>query len=96
MRSSSLPITHFLWQPLYLRAWRRTADAAQALWLALLRAPNELAQRAHRHAEWSALSELSEHALKDIGAPDWVVLNAADRSNAARRRLDELGGWRGV
>lgn len=96
MRSSNQQIPHSLWQPLYLRVWRRIVEAERALWFALLHVPRELAQRAHRRAEWRALSDLSEHALKDIGAPDWVMLNAAERSETARQRRDELGGWRGV
>jgi hypothetical protein len=96
MLSSSLQITISLWQPLHLRVWRGIADAAQAVWLALLRAPHVLAQRMHRREAWSGLSDLSAHTLKDIGAPDWVVLDAADRRDLARQRLDVFGGWRGV
>jgi hypothetical protein len=96
MLTSSLQITISLWQPLHLRVWRRIVDAAQALWLAVLRARHEHVLRVqHRHA-WNDLSDLSAHTLKDIGAPDWAVLDAADRRDMARQRLDEFSTWRGV
>lgn len=96
MRPSSLQITHSLWQPLYLRVWCRLVDAEQAVWLALLRSPGELAQHAHRRAAWSDLSELNAHTLRDIGAPDWVVLEAAARRDLAHHRVDGFSGSRGV
>lgn len=96
MLSSSLQITHSLWQPLHLRVWRRVADAAQATWLGGVRTWREHALRTQRRREWLGLAGLSAHTLKDIGAPDWVVLDAAGRRDLARRRLDEFSTWRGV
>ncbi len=89
MLSSSLQITISLWQPLHLRVWRRIGDSAHALLHAF-------EQRRQRQRDWSALAGLSTHTLKDIGAPDWVVLDAADRADLARQRLDEFSTWRGV
>ena len=96
MLTSSLQITISLRQPLYLRVWHRLTDAALAAWRAALQAPCVLARHAPRHHAWSELSGLSAHTLKDIGAPDWAVLEAAARRDLARQRLDEFSGWRGV
>ncbi len=92
MLPSSPQITIPLWQPLHLRVWRSVAETAVAAWQGLLLQR----QRRQRQREWDALGELSPHTLKDIGAPDWVVLNAADRSAQAHQRRDEFSHWRGV
>jgi hypothetical protein len=89
MLSSSLQVTIALWQPLHLRMWRRIADSAHVLWHAL-------AQRRQRQRDWSALADLNANTLKDIGAPEWLVLDAADRRDVARQRLNEFSTWRGV
>jgi len=96
MSSSSPQITIPLWRPLPLQALRRVADALRAGGLAVVRAWHAHTQRRQRRRAWSELDELSPHVLKDIGAPDWVVLDAADRSEAARRRLDDLRRWQGL
>ena len=38
----------------------------------------------------------SAHTLKDIGAPEWAVLDAAERCERARPRLGQFSTWRGV
>ena len=54
----------------------------------------------HRQRDWAAMAELSPHTLKDIGAPDWLVLNAAEQRASATHRLqqqrDTFSAWRGV
>ena len=97
MQPSSLQVTIALWQPLHLRLWRRAMDAvsaAGAVGQALRQAWHAHAQRRRLRREWRDLSGLSAHTLRDIGAPDWAVLDAADRSDAARRRGEELSHWR--
>jgi uncharacterized protein YjiS (DUF1127 family) len=92
MLSSSPQVTISLWQPLHLRVWCGVVETAGAAWQVLV----ERRWRGQRQREWSALDELSPHTLKDIGAPDWVVLDASERVNLARQRLDEFSHWRGV
>ena len=89
MRSLTLQVTHALWRPLHLRVWRRVVDSAHALLHALER-------RRLRQRDWSALAGLSAHTLKDIGAPEWAVLDAAERCERARQRLVQFSTWRGV
>ena len=89
MLSSSLQVTISLWQPLHLRVWRSVVDAAHAAW-------QTVAQHRQHQREWNSLGDLSPRTLKDIGAPDWVVLGAAERADLAHRRLDEFSHWRGV
>ena len=99
MQPSSLQVTIALWQPLHLRLWRRAVDAvgaASAIGLALRQAWRAHSVRRRLRREWRDLSGLSAHTLRDIGAPDWAVLDAADRSEAARRRLDDLRTWQGL
>lgn len=93
-RATLSQITISLWQPVYLRVWYRAVDAARAGGLALVQVWRAHTLRQRRRHEWSALSGLSEHTLKDIGAPDWVVLDAAARSDMAQRRIDRLATWR--
>ncbi len=92
MLPSSPQITIPLWRPLHLRVWRSVIETAVAAWQVLV----ERYRRRQRQREWDALDELSPHTLRDIGAPDWVVLDAAERSAQARQRLDEFSHWRGV
>ena len=89
MLSSSLQVTISLWQPLHLRVWRRAAEGVRLLW-------RRFAQRRERQRDWGTLAELNADTLKDIGAPDWLVLDAAERRRTARQRLDEFNTWRGV
>ena len=96
MHAPSLQTTIRLWQPLHLRVWRRVASAVQAAWQAVPRAPRERAQRVRCEREWRALTGLSAGTLKDIGAPDWAVLDAAERRDMTQRRLDDFGAWRGA
>jgi uncharacterized protein YjiS (DUF1127 family) len=96
MLSSSLQITIALWQPLHLRVWRRVVDTVHAARLGLQRNRHEHVLSARRQREWNGLAELSAHTLKDIGAPDWLVLDATERGDMARQRLDEFSTWRGV
>ena len=88
-----------LWRPLHLRVGHRVADALRTVGLGWSQAWDAHAQRANRRREWRGLAELSEHTLADIGAPDWVVLHAAERrASAGRRRggIGDIGVWRGV
>jgi uncharacterized protein YjiS (DUF1127 family) len=94
MPSSRLQVTIALWQPLHLRVWRRVVDGAAAVGPALRHAWHVHAQRVRTRRAWRDLSGLSAHTLRDIGAPDWAVLDAADRSDAARRRAQDLSHWR--
>ena len=96
MQPSSPQITIPLWRPLPLRLWRAVADTVHAAGFAVLQAWQAHRQRQHERRAWSGLSDLGSHTLKDIGAPDWVVLDAADRSDTARRRLDDMRGWHGL
>ena len=54
----------------------------------------------HRQRDWAAMAELSPHTLRDIGAPDWLVLNAAEQhaspTHRLRRERDVFSVWRGV
>ena len=46
------------------------------------------------------MADLSPHTLRDIGAPDWLVLNAAEQhaspTHRLRRERDVFSVWRGV
>lgn len=96
MQAPSLQSTITLWQPMYLRVWRHVASAALAAWQDLLRARKKRKQLARCEPDWRAMSELSVGTLKDIGAPDWAVLDAAELRDKAQRRLDDFSAWRGV
>ncbi|KNZ32913.1 MAG: hypothetical protein AD742_09450 [Methylibium sp. NZG] len=78
------------------RVWHRLAALAQAGAQRVARARHVRAQRAQQRRVWSGLNALSPHALRDIGAPDWMLLDAADRRDAARLRHDDISRWRGV
>ena len=97
MPPSSPQVTIALWQPLHLRLWRRALDvvsAGDAFGLALRQAWRAHSARRRLRREWRDLSGLSARTLRDIGAPDWAVLDAADRCDAARRRAEDLSHWR--
>ena len=94
MLVTNLQITITLWQPLHLRLWRWAVDALGAVRLAPRQAWHAHTLRRRSRHEWRALSGLSAHTLRDIGAPDWAVLDAADHSDTALRCLRDLGHWR--
>jgi hypothetical protein len=96
MSSSNPQITISLWRPLHLRIWRGAVETLRAGALAGVRAWHAHTQRLHRRRVWRELAELNPRVLQDIGAPEWVVLDAGDRSDMARRRLDDLRTWQGL
>ena len=62
--------------------------AAEATLAGLLKGRRD-ATSADEHA-FDAIAELDEHALKDIGAPHWLVARAAERREAQHLRWIEL------
>ena len=96
MQATSPPVPIPLWRPWPLRAWHAVVGAAhgarawaQARWQAHC-------FRAEQRQEWGELDELNAHVLRDIGAPDWMVWQARERTSLAQQRRDEFGAWRGV
>ena len=61
------------------------ADAVHALGLAWQRHM----QRQRERRELAAVAQMNELLLRDIGAPDWMVAEAAARRDSERVRLDE-------
>jgi len=47
------------------------------------------AQHRREQRELAAVAEMNELLLRDIGAPDWMVAEAAARRESERVRLDE-------
>jgi len=74
------------------------ADALRALGAAWQRH----AQRRREQRELAAVAEMNELLLRDIGAPDWMVAEAAGRRESERVRLNEsrneqlIGRMRGL
>jgi uncharacterized protein YjiS (DUF1127 family) len=66
------------------RLWQRGAEAVRAAWNAARAARDE-------RRRLSALAGLNEHTLRDIGAADWMIAQAADRHERERRQAFE---WR--
>jgi hypothetical protein len=48
------------------------------------------AERRRAEREFEAVSELNETMLRDIGAPSWMVANAAARRDAHEMRMFEM------
>jgi hypothetical protein len=79
MHSACLATPIPLSRPLPLRWWNALVDAwhgAQA--------------RQHHNADVAAMAELSERVLRDIGAPDELLLEAQARRDADYLRASEL------
>ena len=66
-----------------LDALRSAALAFAALWQR--RSPSQPRERAY-----DSIAHLNEYALKDIGAPDWLVARAAERREAQHLTWIEL------
>ena len=62
---------------------RAAATAFAALW-----ERRNASQRDER--VYGSIAELNEYALKDIGAPDWLVARAAERRETQHLRWIEL------
>lgn len=77
--TASLPRTISLVRPWPLRWWDAAARFADAVRSALK------ARREARAAAWhaSAMAELDDHVLQDIGVPDWVRAEVAARREAS-------------
>ena len=65
-----------------LDALRAAEVALTSLWGRSGSSPDD------KHA-YDSIADLNEHALKDIGAPHWLVAQAAERREAQRLRWIE-------
>jgi hypothetical protein len=90
MNDASLPCTVALQRPLIERWAHDLHDFA----LGSLRRAAAAWRRAAERREWEsrvdAAADMSEALLQDIGAPDWLLAEAAGRREANAQRLNEL------
>lgn len=93
MQTTNLGAALPSWQPLHVRVWRHVDAAAQAVWHAIAQHWQEQVRQARLRREWRALAGLDPNILKDIGAPDWMVADAADRALRPARTLSESDPW---
>lgn len=96
MSTHRLPVTIPLWQPWHLRLWARAGAIARAPWQALLPIRRQYAHRSQRQADHERLEALDPRTLRDIGAPEWTIQDAAQRREMAALRIDQFNLWRGV
>jgi len=96
MQTTNLRVTLPLWQPVHVRVWRHVQAAARTAWQATVQYWQEQTRQARLRREWRALAGLTPHTLKDIGAPDWLVADAAYRARRSARELSESNPWRAI
>jgi hypothetical protein len=105
MSTTTTPCTTIpLWRPLH----RRLGEALLlALTRQMARTASDWHQRLRQSAgrcveatlacrDWRELAHLDEHTLRDIGAPDGVVMRARERLEDSSRGYERFDPWRGV
>ncbi|WP_372524353.1 hypothetical protein [Piscinibacter sp.] len=68
-------------------------DALRRQLRGLLAAGRAHSERRRLQREFDAVSDMNETLLKDIGAPEWLITQAAQRREAQRQQLLELHQW---
>ena len=63
--------------------WVSAFAKIQTLW-------HDHAERANKARAMAVFAEIDEHTLKDIGAPNWVIAEAAHRGDSRGLRLIDL------
>lgn len=86
MTTSTCPTPISLVRPLHERLF----DALKGAWQGLREAVQRHAQQRRLARELDAVADMNELLLRDIGAPDWLIAQAASRRDADRQRLYEL------
>jgi hypothetical protein len=86
MQSHTCPSTIPLSRPLHDRVLDMLADAYSALKSAWQRRQ----QRRRVERELTAVADMNEVLLRDIGAPEWMITQAVVRSESDRQRLLEV------
>lgn len=69
------------------------ADALDRQLRGLLAAWRAHAESRRVQREFDAVSDMNEALLKDIGAPEWLITQAAVRRESQRQQLLELHQW---
>ena len=64
-------------------AWIVSFARIQRLW-------QEHVERANRARAQATFADIDEHTLKDIGAPNWIIAEAAHRGDSRGLRLIDL------
>jgi len=86
MQSQTCPSTIHLSRPLQDRVLDVVADAYAGLKSAWMRRQ----QRRRIERELTAVADMNEVLLRDIGAPEWMISQATVRREADRLRLLEV------
>jgi hypothetical protein len=87
MNTTTCPSNIALYRPWHQRMLDRSiADALGALRSAW----NESVRRRRERRELDAVADMNELLLRDIGAPDWMVADAAARRDVDRLRQAEM------
>ena len=92
MHAQPFMTTIHLSRPLHGRVVAWLADGMSRLRNAWRRGQ---ARRRAQH-ELAAVADMNELLLRDIGAPEWMIADAATRRDAHELRLYELQNWQGI
>jgi hypothetical protein len=93
MQSTSFPSLISLQRPWH----QRVLDLSMADAFRIVRSAwQQYVQRRRELQELAAVAEMNELLLRDIGAPDWMVAEAAARHDVERLQLNELRNEAGI
>jgi hypothetical protein len=84
--TTTCPTTIKLYRPMHVRLLQVVGDAL----VAMATAWDVRLQRRRLEIETRALADMNELLLRDIGAPDWMIAEAAARREVDRQQLNLL------